>query len=85
MNELIQSNYYYPSLDNKKQLCKTCYYIDNKLHGEYKEYYINGQLYKICNYIDGKLHGEYKTYYQSNDIYESYNYIDGDMEKLIEG
>jgi antitoxin component YwqK of YwqJK toxin-antitoxin module len=28
--------------------------VNNKIQGEYKKYYSDGQLEKICNYIDGE-------------------------------
>ncbi len=67
----------YESINFIGQLCKICNYTDNKLNGEYKEYYMNGQLYKICNYINDKINGEYKEYYINGQLRCIFYYDNG--------
>jgi antitoxin component YwqK of YwqJK toxin-antitoxin module len=52
-------------------------FIDDKLNGERKRYYENGQLKAICFYIDGKLNGEQKWYYPNGQLREICTFIDG--------
>ena len=54
-------------------------YVGDKLHGEYKQYYSNGQLSCSVMYIDDKRNGEYKRYFESGQLEEICLYIDGEI------
>jgi antitoxin component YwqK of YwqJK toxin-antitoxin module len=41
------------------QLIVHCNYGDDKLEGEYRSWYYDGEPHKHCNYKDNKLHGKY--------------------------
>ena len=53
---------------NNEKIKEEYFVINNKINGEYKKYYENGQLLLICNYIDGKRNGEYKAYYDNGQF-----------------
>ena len=65
---------------NSNQICIICYYVDNKINGEYKSYYKSGDLSSICYYIDDKIQGEYKKFYQNGQLEKIGNYVDGKEE-----
>ncbi len=44
-----------------------CYYVDDELDGEYKEFYSNGKLSMHRNYVKGKIEGEDLGYFHSNE------------------
>jgi antitoxin component YwqK of YwqJK toxin-antitoxin module len=51
------------------QLGIHCYYVDGKLHGEYKRWHPNGQLATHCFYVDGNRHGECKAWYSNGQLW----------------
>lgn len=53
--------------DNKRIKVK-CYYSNGKLHGEYIEYYSDGNIKIKCQYSNGELHGDYIEYVYNNII-----------------
>lgn len=53
------------------------YYEDRKLHGEYKEWWDNGQLMIQGYYTNGKLHGEYKTWWDNGQLDTQCMYSNG--------
>ncbi len=55
-------------------------YKDGKLHGEYLNYYDNGQLYEVASYVNGKEHGEYLSYYDNGQLWYKTNYLNGKRE-----
>ncbi len=64
-----------------------CNYVNDKLNGEYKRYYSNGQLHIICTYIDDLENGIYKEYYDNllkkdsiGDLKEMCNCVNGKKE-----
>jgi antitoxin component YwqK of YwqJK toxin-antitoxin module len=52
-------------------------YKDDKLNGECKTYYDNGQLKEIYSYNDGLMNGMYKSYYENGQLHKICSYIDG--------
>ena len=68
------------SINSSEQLFRIGNYIDDKLQGECREYYVNGELSVICNYINHKLQGEYKSYYDNRELLEICNYINDKKE-----
>ena len=54
-----------------------------RLKGEHKEYYENGQLWSIVNFKDGKTEGEYKSYYKNGQLESIYNYKNGIYEENV--
>jgi antitoxin component YwqK of YwqJK toxin-antitoxin module len=53
---------------------------EDKLEGEYKSYYDNGQTKTHEFYRNGKLEGRYKSWYDSGGIIEHKFYEDGNLE-----
>lgn len=46
-----------------------CYYNSKgRYHGEYKEWYENGNLSIHCFYKNGQRHGEYKSWYLNGKL-----------------
>ncbi len=41
-------------------------YFNDLFHGEYKEYYVNGDIQTIMHYINGKRNGVVESYYGDN-------------------
>jgi antitoxin component YwqK of YwqJK toxin-antitoxin module len=72
---------YSPSfnLDNY-YISHKCNYHNDKLDGEYIEYYENGNIKIKTYYYYNKLHGEYIEYYENGNIYLKTNYIYGKIE-----
>ncbi len=69
-----------------------CNYVNDKLNGEYKRYYSNGQLHIICTYVNDLENGIYKEYYDNSnhnnllktysigELKEIYNCVNGKKE-----
>lgn len=54
----------------------TCFYVNDKLDGEYKSRHINGSRNIVCNYISGKLNGKYERYDIDDNLCTSCTYKD---------
>ena len=52
-------------------------YLNDKLNGLYKTYYIDGSVSLEQNYLDGKLNGRSTAYYPKNVISSMGNYLKG--------
>ncbi len=52
-------------------------YLDGKLHGPYKTYYLDGAVSLEQNYVDGKLNGRSTSYYPKNVMSSTGNYLKG--------
>lgn len=79
----VKKEYY----DNNN-ISSEVFIINDKMEGEYKSYYINGNLHFISNYVNGIKHGTEIKYHFSEDIngkiYKTCNYKDGELHgKLI--
>ena len=37
-------------------------------HGEYKDWWDNGQLFEHCFYVNDEIHGEYKRWYITGEL-----------------
>jgi antitoxin component YwqK of YwqJK toxin-antitoxin module len=61
-----------------------CNYVNDKLNGEYKRYYSNGQLHIICTYVNDLENGTYKEYLLKTDsigeLKEICNCVNGKKE-----
>ena len=65
-------------LDPKSDISRVdCYYKDNKMYEERKEYHKNGVCVRICSYINGELNGSYIRYDLKGRIHIIGNYKDG--------
>jgi MORN repeat protein len=64
------------------KLSHTCYFrLPNKLnHGEYKEWYEDGQQRALCFYKDGQREGESKMWYKNGQLWEHSFYKEGQRE-----
>lgn len=52
-------------------------YLNDKLNGLYKAYYVDGAVSLEQNYLDGKLNGKSISYYPKNVISSTGNYLKG--------
>lgn len=52
-------------------------YLNDKLNGLYKTYYIDGSVSLEQNYLDGKLNGKSIAYYPKNVMSSTGNYLKG--------
>ncbi len=52
-------------------------YLNDKLNGLYKTYYIDGAVSLEQNYLEGKLNGKSTSYYPKNIVSSSGNYLKG--------
>ncbi len=66
---------YYPS-NNELKLNKEYIIKYDKLEGEYKEWYNDGQLRLKTTYVDNKIHGEYRSWWSNGQIFIQTTYID---------
>ncbi len=59
--------------------CKilVCKYLDGKLHGGYRSYYLSGRTETQCTYKHGNLEGPFRKYYPNNKIKVFCFYVDG--------
>lgn len=57
------------------QILSDSYYRSNKHHGEYRQYYMNGNINYIQNFVDGKLNGKYIVYDKNGLIISEENYL----------
>ena len=62
------------------ELKSTCFEINGKRYGDYKQYYKNGQLEWICAYVNGNNHGEDKKYFETGELWSTCLYAN---DKLI--
>lgn len=53
------------------------YYVNGKLHGERKVYYMSGKISEIQPYKEGKLHGKVLMYSESGILLKEENYSNG--------
>jgi len=51
-------------------------------HGQWKDYFHNGELNYKSNYYNGLHHGIYESYYRNGKIYYSCNHIMGEPKGL---
>lgn len=58
------------------------YNNNGKLHGNWIEYYENGQIKEKYNYNNGKLHGKYLFYYENGQFKKRYYYKKGNLDKI---
>jgi antitoxin component YwqK of YwqJK toxin-antitoxin module len=66
--------------DNKCIKVK-CYYSNGKLHGEYIEYYSDGNIKIKCQYSNGELHGDYiEDVY--NNVINIIPYVNGKIDGM---
>lgn len=52
-------------------------YLDDKLNGSYKTYYVDGTVSLEQFYVDGKLNGKSTAYYPKNVVSSTGNYLKG--------
>ena len=57
------------------------YNVNGELHGDYIEFYENGQVSYKITYENGLRQGKSITYLENGKIIEETNYIDGKKEK----
>jgi antitoxin component YwqK of YwqJK toxin-antitoxin module len=67
----------FPYYDNG-QLLAIYDYVNNKLHGEYTSYFINGAVFQLINYNYGTREGLHKKYNEDGDIKEFCYYANGE-------
>ena len=58
--------------------------FNEKIEGEYKEWYENGQLSKQSIYVNGKHHGGYKSWFRNDKLQMQCTYVDGKREGKYE-
>ncbi len=63
----------YPN-GSKREIYKT---KNNKIEGEYLQYYKTGELMIKKNFVDGKENGKAITYYETGELKEVQNYLNG--------
>jgi antitoxin component YwqK of YwqJK toxin-antitoxin module len=80
LHGLFQSWYHVSESSVKEQPKKEINYIFGEKHGEYKEWFGNGQIKILCNYKDDKLNGEYNEYYEDGTLKEKLFYKDGEKQ-----
>jgi antitoxin component YwqK of YwqJK toxin-antitoxin module len=51
------------------------YFINNKKHGEFREYYRCGQLAEICTYVNDLREGENIVYHRDGQVFILCNYL----------
>jgi hypothetical protein len=56
-----------------------CFYVDDKRHGEYRDYRGDGSLWEIRNYRHGVQHGEQYWYGLNGDSTATMYYNDVDL------
>jgi antitoxin component YwqK of YwqJK toxin-antitoxin module len=64
-------------------LSSICYYVDDKLEGEFIDYDQYNNIHKICYYLNNELHGEYKEYHSSSHnqlLYIHCYYKNGELD-----
>ena len=52
--------------------------VEGELHGEYKQWWSNGQLMEQTTYIEGKRHGEHKEWHYNGQLMEQTKYVEGE-------
>ncbi len=52
-------------------------YLDGKLNGPYKTYYVDGSVSLEQEYLDGKMNGKCTAYYPKNIVSSTGNYLKG--------
>jgi antitoxin component YwqK of YwqJK toxin-antitoxin module len=50
-------------------------FIDDKVHGETRMYWDNGNIREICSHYDNKIYREFKTYNRNGELSETYNFL----------
>ena len=50
------------------------FYVNGKMSGEWKSYYVNGQLREIGKYSDDKKTGEWKEYGRDGELIKTENF-----------
>ena len=68
MNQYQKSCYIKRTFYSNDTINDTIFSNADKLEGEFKSFYPNGNIKLISNYIDGKLNGTYNFYYEKNEI-----------------
>ncbi|HNW99266.1 MAG TPA: DUF3352 domain-containing protein [Bacteroidales bacterium] len=71
--------FYYDNDDEKKK-AEFRYNEEEKIHGEYFEYYENGEKKAIIEFIDGKPDGDAQFFYDSGNIKVEGQYKEGKKE-----
>jgi antitoxin component YwqK of YwqJK toxin-antitoxin module len=68
-----QNGYHYTRY--KKYIMKSeMTYVDGKIHGIYREWYLDGQIKIYCNYVYGEKHGNYKEWNPDGTLKFECNY-----------
>ena len=57
-------------------------YVNGKLDGAYKTYYLSGELTEEATYKNGLLHGNYKKYAIKGFMYQDFNYSKGKLNGM---
>ena len=52
-------------------------YVDNKLHGEFRQYHDNGELCELSYFVNGELNGLYKSFFRNKQLWIISNYLNG--------
>jgi hypothetical protein len=73
----------YKSYFENGQKSKDCKYEKDKLHGEHKEYHVNGALKLQTHYKEGIQYGETKSFYNNGNKYREFNLINNEYEGEI--
>ncbi len=70
-----------PESGEKKLECLWTENKDGKKHGEYKDYWGNGNIFHICYYKDGERHGKYKQWEDDEILVDISEFKDGCLLK----
>jgi len=57
-------------------------YVNGKLEGDYKTFYLSGELTEEASYKNGLLHGNYKKYSIKGFPYQDFNYSKGKLNGM---
>ncbi|WKK64806.1 toxin-antitoxin system YwqK family antitoxin [Lutimonas zeaxanthinifaciens] len=57
-------------------------YVNGKLEGDYKTFYLSGEPTEIAAYKNGLLHGNYKKYSIKGFLYQDFNYANGKLNGM---
>ena len=57
-------------------------YVNGKLDGDYKTFYLSGEPTEITTYKNGLLHGNYKKYSIKGFLYQDFNYANGKLNGM---
>jgi len=57
-------------------------YVNGKLDGDYKTFFLNGEITEITSYKNGLLEGNYKKYSIKGLLYNDFNYANGKLNGM---